>query len=450
MNNSQTTTGSGDDYVTVVTVEEITAEIKNEEKKIVDDEGTSLEIVPTKASQFVTVLSINGDADVDTEVVNVHRRTNERLGFGLKFQGGTKNNEKVEKLYIQSCADDSPASRARATWGELKEGDEILEINGISVRTLTRIQCVQKLKDGLDPLKLLIKQGKSTTNGEKSKKKVPPPPPPVPPRKLPPAKKLPTVKIITTSSTTSSQELTPPPEAEFYLNLFEQNERKASESDGDSASTLSTVIDKFSLCSSMSMSSISESEYEANVLGSELAKVLKPFQLLEKEFQLETTTKFDILKPLEVKVIQKHEPKDYENVDVKSVVTSRQTVYENVTPPTPKPRQNINNNNNVNQKVPAPRTREFNTIQTWLADATEIIHECPAVEKKSTPPISTVKKNSVFDNLDMEEGEKLGPPELLALPGPSEVYFNFPWAVTTLPTIGEEGEGDSSIETNIT
>lgn len=452
---------TSNDYVTVVTVEEA---ITSSSSSPTSTAGTTTvqnesEIRLTAApSQFVTVLSISA-ADVDTEIVNVHRRANERLGFGLKFQGGTKNNEKVDKLYIQSCANDSPASRARATWGELKEGDEILEINSVKVSTLSRIQCVQQLKDGCDPLKLLIRDGKDAKQ-KSQKRQAPPPPPPVPPRKIPPSKKSATVKIIS-----ESQELTPPPEAEFYLNLFDRNERKAAESDGDSASTLSTVIDKFSLCSSMSMSSISESEYDA-LNNSELAKVLMPFQLLEKEFALsETTTKIEIIKPIEVKVHtvkpDANEPKDYENVDVKSVTTARSTVYENievkVLPPTPKPRQTL-------PKAPLPRTREFNTIQTWLADATEVIHDCPVSVQNldvnritilSTPDISLSQTEEKVDDDEndeeeeeeeedefdsLEEGEKLGPPELLALPGPSEVYFNFPWPPTALSTIGEEGE----------
>uniref|UniRef100_A0A182SXP8 PDZ domain-containing protein n=1 Tax=Anopheles maculatus TaxID=74869 RepID=A0A182SXP8_9DIPT len=96
-------------------------------------------------SQFVTVLSINhgGDGGSRTvaggrqknapEVVLVYRLPGERLGFGLKFQGGTNSNEKIQRLFIQSCAENSPASRVQASWGHLREGDEILEIDGVNV-----------------------------------------------------------------------------------------------------------------------------------------------------------------------------------------------------------------------------------------------------------------------------------------------------------------------------
>ena len=89
---------------------------------------------------FVTVLSIGtGDkndsrqvrvlgasADVrPEEQVEVFRLPGEPLGFGLKFEGGAKNAEKVKRLFVQSCAEQSPASRAKCSWGSIGEGDEV-------------------------------------------------------------------------------------------------------------------------------------------------------------------------------------------------------------------------------------------------------------------------------------------------------------------------------------
>lgn len=74
---------------------------------------------PPPSSSFVTVLSINNSGQNNTmtintaasrvsdismsgvgigggEIVTVYRLPGERLGFGLKFQGGTKTNERVE------------------------------------------------------------------------------------------------------------------------------------------------------------------------------------------------------------------------------------------------------------------------------------------------------------------------------------------------------------------
>nr|CAI5831505.1 unnamed protein product [Callosobruchus analis] len=77
---------------------------------------------------YVTVLTIS-DAENNnktlkgiTEEVIVYRLPGEKLGFGLKFEGGTKANEFVKRLFIQSCAADSPASRVQSSWGKLTEG----------------------------------------------------------------------------------------------------------------------------------------------------------------------------------------------------------------------------------------------------------------------------------------------------------------------------------------
>lgn len=61
------------------------------------------------------------------EEVEVFRLPGERLGFGLKFEGGNKTSERVRRLFVQSCAEQSPASRAKCSWGTLGEGDEVRE-----------------------------------------------------------------------------------------------------------------------------------------------------------------------------------------------------------------------------------------------------------------------------------------------------------------------------------
>lgn len=100
---------------------------------------------PTSES-FVTVLSIGNGRKEDEESstagkslangvdghleeeVEVFRLPGERLGFGLKFEGGNKTSERVRRLFVQSCAEQSPASRAKCSWGTLGEGDEVREI----------------------------------------------------------------------------------------------------------------------------------------------------------------------------------------------------------------------------------------------------------------------------------------------------------------------------------
>lgn len=108
---------------------------------MVNVQGTQ-QPTPSSAESFVTVLSIgtgskqqdklpeqttaNGvDPAHPEEEVEVYRLPGERLGFGLKFEGGNKTSEKVRRLFIQSCAEQSPASRAKCSWGNLGEGDEV-------------------------------------------------------------------------------------------------------------------------------------------------------------------------------------------------------------------------------------------------------------------------------------------------------------------------------------
>lgn len=98
------------------------------------------------SENFVTVLSIgnrkkddeessatskslsNGMDGYLEEEVEVFRLPGERLGFGLKFEGGNKTAERVRRLFVQSCAEQSPASRAKCSWGTLGEGDEVIMI----------------------------------------------------------------------------------------------------------------------------------------------------------------------------------------------------------------------------------------------------------------------------------------------------------------------------------
>ncbi|XP_049289011.1 uncharacterized protein LOC125766944 [Anopheles funestus] len=537
-------------------------------------------------SQFVTVLSINhgGDGGSRTggqqnapEVVLVYRLPGERLGFGLKFQGGTKSNEKIQRLFIQSCAENSPASRVQASWGHLREGDEILEIDGVDVSRMTRIECVKCLKDSNVAIKLLVRNGEgkvqnfygetgagvtgtSGTNtdgkgvgggggggggGELPERKgAPPPPPPVPPRKLnkrkqvapeqqnassatdvgPPAKQGPgTISVVSSTDT-----FVPPPDAETYSNLFADDISDLISESDDTASTISTVVDKFSICSSLSSEDYTIPSHGGPAgigQSAELAKVLKPFTLLEQEFNLESkfeTTNLFTFKPpppaapitattnvvqLEVPAAEKPHPAtistggapvagEYENVTIMKVDENRNyenvTVpygpYENVTIQTVQPYENMVLNRaaanrrqsstestplqqpdpngvyeNVELKatvpprplprqgalvepkkrapipvpipivVPPPRLKpakpaqnggvqqqsssgsstaettptstaastplgsEYNTIQSWLQEATEVIHECALTENSKEEEISSTEEKAPAD-----------------------------------------------------
>jgi len=132
--------------------------------------------VQTVEDSFVTVLSIGEDAAATdgsicsaAEEVLVYRLPGERLGFGLRFDGVDTCN----RLFVQSCADGSPASRTQASWGPLAAGDEIVQINGRPVNRLSRDDCVRCLKESGLVVKLHMVDGRLAVKA----------PPPVPPRK---------------------------------------------------------------------------------------------------------------------------------------------------------------------------------------------------------------------------------------------------------------------------
>ncbi|XP_029680368.1 uncharacterized protein LOC115245971 [Formica exsecta] len=184
-------------------------------KGTTEDFVTVVSVGSQPASEnFVTVLSIGngkksdaGESSVSSkngatngmdvhleEEVEVFRLPGERLGFGLKFEGGNKTSERVRRLFVQSCAEQSPASRAKCSWGTLGEGDEVLSIDSIPVTHMTRLDCVRRLKESQLVIRLMVRcRGAlrpEVVSAERKieKNKVPPElpaaPPPVPPRKL--------------------------------------------------------------------------------------------------------------------------------------------------------------------------------------------------------------------------------------------------------------------------
>ncbi|KAL6259161.1 hypothetical protein P5V15_009082 [Pogonomyrmex californicus] len=164
------------------------------------------------SENFVTVLSIGNRKKDDEESsaasknlvngvdghleeeVEVFRLPGERLGFGLKFEGGNKTSERVRRLFVQSCAEQSPASRAKCSWGTLGEGDEVLSIDGIPVTHMTRLDCVRRLKESQLVIRLMVRcrgalrpevvSAERKIERNKVPPELPPAPPPVPPRKL--------------------------------------------------------------------------------------------------------------------------------------------------------------------------------------------------------------------------------------------------------------------------
>lgn len=464
------------EYVTVVSVD-------LQPKMMAMNAVNSAHNEPEKKSSFVTVLSINNNQNTTTistsenrsdgEIVTVYRLPGERLGFGLKFQGGTKTNEKVQRLFIQSCDPESPASKARATWGSLGEGDEILQIDSEAVTGMTRIECVKCLKDRNVAINLRVKKRDASSNGLirngsdpnlPKKRPLPPPPPMVPPRKIikkPTARETNLAPVV---QRTIAMEIPTPVVAEMYLNTLDDDINRNDESDetGSTISSQISVISNFSSESDLSLMS-------ANASSSDLTKILtKPFQMIEREFNVNSSNvlpsatsmsidnllMFNDSEPIEIdddeKVKVDIKPLNaYENVDVNDGVDD-QRQYENIDiklPPIPRPRSISlpQDAGEIDAKTPTK------TIESWLNDANTINGNALNGDKNASSddheqnyePI----KFECFAAGDDEDDEKLGPP--MGLLNISEAYFNFSWcgnSPNNLPTIGEAEEEFSSLE----
>ncbi|RZF43894.1 hypothetical protein LSTR_LSTR007230 [Laodelphax striatellus] len=284
---------------------------------------TVVAVEPTEPqpSAYVTVLAIGDNAtnvpsvEDDAEDVLVYRLPGERLGVALKFEGGLKTTENVGKLYIQSCAPDSPASRTKASWGPLGAGDEVLEIDGQKVCEMTRIDCVRLLKESNVVIKLRIRPlHKDVVAVESPANDSSPPPPPIPPRKTPrrnstakekPAIVCPPDGFGDLDSTNlklncNKQDDNLLPEAEVYMDLLAKEAEiplGESESD-DTGSSISTVVDRLSSNSSFSdVRSITSLDITApptptvtSATTFDLDRVLEPFLQLEREFSSSATS----------------------------------------------------------------------------------------------------------------------------------------------------------------
>lgn len=118
-----------EDFVTVVNVEGQQPPQENFVTVLSIGSGQKEDEPPPQPTPCSPKAQTNGlDGHLEEEV-EVFRLPGERLGFGLKFEGGNKTSERVRKLFVQSCAEQSPASRAKCSWGTLGEGDEVSRMN---------------------------------------------------------------------------------------------------------------------------------------------------------------------------------------------------------------------------------------------------------------------------------------------------------------------------------
>lgn len=186
---------------------------------VVSVDGCAGSRQPVPEDSFVTVLSIGQDDDggdratgadaaavTPAEEVLVYRLPGERLGFGLRFDGVDTCN----RLFVQSCAEGSPASRTQASWGSLSPGDEIVEINGRPVNRLSRDDCVRCLKESGLVVKLHMIDGRLAAKA----------PPPVPPRKQKKPEPLPIVSSVYTDAVERRVSILPVRDNHDHKNSF--------------------------------------------------------------------------------------------------------------------------------------------------------------------------------------------------------------------------------------
>jgi PDZ domain len=401
------------EYVSVISVDPQVMVTQTPKKEMKTFQTTTT----SQSQQFVTVLSINTPAvsvNIDRpELVEVHRVGDEKIGFGLKFEGGIKNNEKIVRLFIQSCSPHTPASRAKASWGVLREGDEILEINGMRATQMSRLECVSNLKNSAGVIKLLILHRDAAAAARnqrlqaghetcKVRSVIPPKPPVVPPR-----------RINKTSFSTDGGGLkpvkpTPPP-----------------------------------------ATATRETNY-VNTKIVEIQSVIKPFDLLEKEFKIDSNQHSS-----------SGEEKKKSGLTTSSENSAEQKVYENVEiiPPRPLPRLTILMNDLQKMEDDAqqhhiiqpllPRLIDFHPKDTTTSLTTSAEDSQKYLSQSLQAQLQNISYEDFkfFDEDFCEDGEKLGP--ILGQLKLSEAYFNQHWNnKSLLPTIGEVEEDFMSMESN--
>jgi C-terminal processing protease CtpA/Prc len=100
--------------------------------------------------QIPTVSSLTAEVSSVEEDIVIYKLSGEKLGLRLHFEGGSRANEYVKHLFVQSTAVSSPAAKTKCTWPEgLRAGDEILSISGKNIKKLTKLDCVRALKGNL-------------------------------------------------------------------------------------------------------------------------------------------------------------------------------------------------------------------------------------------------------------------------------------------------------------
>nr|XP_022908049.1 uncharacterized protein LOC111419468 [Onthophagus taurus] len=458
----QPLTINNEDYVTVVAVGSSKPPEENTPKdyvtvlKIGNEDTQNEDIQKDDENQDVQ----NEDVQKETtEEVLVYRLPGEKLGFGLKFEGGTKSAEFVKRLFIQSCALNSPASRVQCSWGLLVEGDEILEIDAVPVNTMTRIDCVRCLKDSNVVIKLLIKHRFEESLKEDlplvvsaEKKRTPPPPPPVPPRKMNRKSKENSIVIppkgfgdisgeppvpLTRQNCSENNfknkqspynsfrklrqspevnkklrklsEDSCPPDAEVYTDLFSQESAYSLSESDDTGSSISTVVDRLGSYPATTTSSFSGS------LPSTPTPVQKHIDFSNENYLFSKLVEENV--PKSVETLQppanfQDAPLSYGNEDVK---IEQIKIIEEI--PSPPPRSK----NGLKKDEELPRLVDFVPKTSSITNSIEIVKHF--LENEKCYIVMDNNENHINDNWCEEE------------------FYSLEWSPSSkLATIGEDEE----------
>lgn len=119
---------------------------------------TKVSTTSSSSSSSGKVFVDNRRGEIDEEVI-IYRLPGERLGMALRFDGGQCATETIRRVFVQNISANSPASKAIGLMlGVLREGDQIMQIDGHHSDTLTRSECIALLRDAPVCIRLFVRR----------------------------------------------------------------------------------------------------------------------------------------------------------------------------------------------------------------------------------------------------------------------------------------------------
>nr|XP_027204365.1 putative uncharacterized protein DDB_G0282133 [Dermatophagoides pteronyssinus] len=181
--NNQQLTGLNSDFVTVLTIISTGATIMTPSSSTIttttanqttmNGTGSLSNYNHQNSNQRIFVDNKRGE--IEEEVI-IYRLPGERLGMALRFDGGQSATETIRRVFVQSITLNSPSAKAIGLMlGMLREGDEILQIDGRSSSSLTRLECITLLRDAPVCIRLFVRRRNcpNSLNDSKDNESVP-------------------------------------------------------------------------------------------------------------------------------------------------------------------------------------------------------------------------------------------------------------------------------------